>query len=735
MLVIKRDGRKKEFESIKIVRAVEGAMLEMVSKGHWSMQDFEANAYIASEIAENVINLLEDVEEVDVETIQDMVEVELEGYDRVCSTLYRSYRDERTRSRNLKDNFKIKAEIIDKFSDRASNGNLNENTFSGKENRILEDKLEEMALSEMPIEHAIKHLLREVYDHDLNKWAMGVHNCLQHDIEACLHEGAEVGQGDIRPTNRFSTAMQLIPVYLQIQSQCQFGGVSVPHFDYIMQPYVERLIGDKVRELYDYHGHEDMRDEVPMNLTLNQLEEEYDEEINHIIVKKVEQQIHQSCQALITNLVTLQSRPGGQTPFSSINTGANTSREGQMLNRILLEELDRGIGRKDITAIYPIVCWQTGAGVNLYERDPGFELTKFAIQVQSRRHYPTFVNLDWSELPKNDDWHYNHVRMGCRTGITRDINANSPEEEYAQVGRGNFAPVTLGLPIIAMRAKQEAGPEATEQDIWREFWNLLSEDMEIAKDNLLLRYDKAIHNPVSVAPAMYLNPVGIDTKDAKTPEDFLKHCTLAIGHCGLYEAYEIITGRKFYDTDEDLDRAVEVIQFIDTTNKKYTEKYHLNFSSYATPAESLVTKIMTSLKENYGYQSDRKFVTNSFHVPVWESISPFRKIDIESRFSKLANGGSIFHCEIDGETCNVTACLKVLQYAMEKNIPYFRFSHKTCTCRDCGYKVETYMPICRHCGSENVEVLTTITGYLTNELANMNFGKRDEVLSRVILPE
>lgn len=388
MLITKRDGRRKEYDANKIAAAIEGAMLEMVSKGHWTMQDFKAKNYIALEISENITSVLEGMEDVDVETIQDMVEVELEGYDRVCSTLYRSYRDERTRNRNAKDNFKIKEEIIDKFSDRASNGNLNENTFSGKENRILEDKMEEMALSEMPVEHAIKHLLREAYDHDLNKWSMGVHNCLQHDIEACLREGAEVGQGDIKPTHRFSTAMQLIPVYLQIQSQCQFGGISVPHFDYIMQPYVEGLIGDKVREMYDYHGYGEQRDEVPEKLTLDQLEQEYDQEITSIIIKKVKHQIHQSCQALITNLVTLQSRPGGQTPFSSINTGANISREGQLLNRILLEELDNGIGRKNITAIYPILCYQTGAGVNLYEGDPGFALTKYAIQVQSRRHFP-----------------------------------------------------------------------------------------------------------------------------------------------------------------------------------------------------------------------------------------------------------------------------------------------------------------------------------------------------------
>ena len=310
--------------------------------------------------------------------------------------------------------------------------------------------------------------------------------------------------------------------------------------------------------------------------------------------------------------------------------------------------------------------------------------------------------------------------------MTRDINANSSEEEYRQVGRGNFAPHTLCLPIIASKVKLQGGGLG-------EFYDLLLEDIEIAKDSLLERYEIAKANSVSIAPTMYGSSYGIGTRDAETPEDFLKHCTFAIGFVGLYEAYEILTGRKFYDTEEDLEEAVKIVSTINDKAKEYTEKYHLNFSSYGTPAESLVTKVMTTLKEVYGYQSDRDYVTNSFHVPVWEKMSIFRKIDIESRFSELAPGGSIFHCEIDSVTTNVEASVKILQYAMEKNIPYFRFSHKTCTCVDCGYVLQAQFDVCPECGSTNVEMLATVTGYLVSELKRMNFGKQDEILHRCVL--
>lgn len=712
MKIIKRDGLTQEFREDKIYRAVFLALQEV------NEDNVER---VSAEITNKIHDELIDRKEVTVDEIHHMVENLLEEYSRIASTAYRVYRDNRDAQREKKRLLDIDRKIIGGYSDRASNGNVDENSFGGKKGLVLENEMEAISLNKMSPIFAKKHLDRESYVHDLNEYATGMPNCLQLDIESLLNEGAGVGQGDLRPTKRFSTAMQLIPVYIQIQSQSQFGGASVPHIDFILQPYIESLIAEKLNEVLEVYGNSYIGKQV----TLEELDKLTNNWTYDIVMRRVENQIHQSCQALITNLVTLQTR-GTQTPFSSLNFGGNVSPEALLFNNILLEEMDRGIGRKNKTAIFPILVYYTRKDLNLYEGTPGYELTIKAIEVQGRRHFPTFANGDWSVMPKSDNWRNWHVRMGCRSSITSDINANSEDEKYRQVGRGNFAPHTLCLPIIAMKVKKQGGGLT-------EFYDLLLEDIEITKDSLLERYQIALNNKVSIAPTMYGSSYGIGTRDAETPEDFLKHSTLAIGFVGLYEAYEILTNKKFYDTDEDLDEAVNIVKTIHDKAMEYTKKYHLNFSCYATPSESLVTKVMSTLKDVYGYKSERDFVTNSCHVPVWEKMSIFKKIDIESRFSEITTGGSIFHCEIDSTTTNVEASLKILQYAMEKNIPYFRFSHKTCTCKNCGYVLEAVFDKCPECGGEEVEILATVTGYLVSELKRLNYGKRDEVMKREVL--
>ncbi len=710
--VIKRDGTEQNFREDKIYRAVYLALQEV---------DTENIEKISAEITNKIHEMTIDKDEISVDEVHHLVENLLEEYSRVASTAYRVYRDNRDAQRDKKRLLEIDKKILGGYSDRASNGNVDENTFGGKNSLILEKEMEGISLNKMQPTFAKKHLDREIYIHDLNNFANGMHNCLNVDIESLLNEGAGVGQGDLRPTKRFSTAMQLIPVYIQIQSQSQYGGAGVPHIDFILQPYIERLIAEKLNDVLEVYGNQYAKEQV----TLGKLKELTNAWTYDIVIRRVKKQIHESCQALITNLVTLQTR-GTQTPFSSINFGGNVSPEGLLFNNILLEEIDRGIGRKNKTAIFPILVYYTRKDLNLYEGTPGFELTKKAIEVQGRRHYPTFCNGDWSMIPRSNNWRNWHVRMGCRTSITSDINANSEDEKYRQVGRGNFAPHTLCLPIIAMKVKRSGGG-------LKEFYNKLLEDIEMAKDSLLERYEIAKANNISIAPTMYGSSYGIDIRDAKKPEDFLRHCTFAIGFVGLYEAYEILTNKKFYDTEEDLNEAVNIIKTIHDKAIEYTNKYHLNFSCYGSPSESLATKVMATLKDVYGYESERDFVTNSCHVPVWEKMSIFKKIDVESRFSEIATGGSIFHCEIDATTTNMTANLKILQYAMEKNIPYFRFSHKTCTCKKCGYTLEAVFDKCPECGCEDVEILTTITGYLVSELRRMNRGKQSEIKNRAIL--
>lgn len=407
MKILKRDGRIESYDEIRVWKAVAKALESVGVDGLTLVTQADL---VCTRVEEEITPM--DKYAISVEEIHDIVQKELKNINYEAGLSYQKYREQRNIARESQRLTNLDENVLNKHSDRASNGNVDENSFGGKEGLILEGEMEAIALNKMNILFSTKHRDREIYIHDLNKYAFGMHNCLVLDAESLLNEGANVGQGDLRPTKRFSTAMQLIPVYIQIQSMSMFGGCATGHLDFIMQPYIERLIADKYVEVVEVTSGERLNIE---KMTIHDLFDSYDDQegsfLCNLIMKRVEEQIHQSCQALITNLVTLQTR-GTQTPFSSINFGGNVSKEGQMFNRILLEEMDRGIGRKNKTAIFPILCYYTRSDLNLYEGTPGYDLTIKAIEVQGRRHFPTFVNGDWTLIPPSDDYRNWHCRMG-----------------------------------------------------------------------------------------------------------------------------------------------------------------------------------------------------------------------------------------------------------------------------------------------------------------------------------
>lgn len=322
----------------------------------------------------------------------------------------------------------------------------------------------------------------------------------------------------------------------------------------------------------------------------------------------------------------------------------------------------------------------------------------------------------------------------CRTSLAFDINANCPEEAYEQKGRGNLAPHTLGLPIIALRSKKIQEKEGG--DLIEIFLREFDKDLQEAKESLDIRYKIMVKQPPSCARFMYENNTILDgEKCVDTVEPALKHCSLAIGYVGVAEMCKVLFGKYHNEDDKVLEFAVDLIKRMKKFCDNATQKEHRNYSVYATPAESLCQKVAKAIKDNYGViegVSDREYVTNSHHVPVWIDINPFKKVDIESKFATLATGGFIFHYEVDGTNVNIKALTKVINYALDNDIPYMRLSHKTCTCLDCGYKKEAFMEKCEECGSENIELLSTITGYLTVSVNRMNKGKQQEVMDRVI---
>lgn len=349
--------------------------------------------------------------------------------------------------------------------------------------------------------------------------------------------------------------------------------------------------------------------------------------------------------------------------------------------------------------------------------------------------------------------------MGCRTQNGADINAKESFKKNIKSiinngvlydsfisaaqkdGRGNICPVTIIMPTLAMESKENikylakvSNSEESEYDLIEIFMDLLDRKIHEAKDMLLERFEWICSQPMESAKFMYEN----GTMEGYVPEEgirsALKHGTLALGQLGLAETLQILIG-KDHTTEEGMELAKRIEGLFKQRCAEFKEEYKLNFGVYYTPAENLCYTAMKKFKDKYGTipnVSDKQFFTNSIHVPVWKEITPFEKIDIESQLTGYSSAGCITYVELDS-TCknNLEALEEIVNYAMDKDIPYFAINVPNDTCLDCGYCGE-FNDHCPMCGSENIQQLRRVTGYLTGDYKSaFNKGKQQETEMRV----
>ena len=397
-----------------------------------------------------------------------------------------------------------------------------------------------------------------------------------------------------------------------------------------------------------------------------------------------------------------------------------------MVIKALLEKSIEGVGRIHKTPIFPCGIFQCMKGVNRKEGEPNYDLFKLALKSTSLRLYPNYANCDWSGnagYDKNDPKTY-FSTMGCRTANGADINAEEGVNPQTKDGRGNICPVTIILPTLAMEA---------DGDIDR-FMEILEEAINDSKDQLIERFEWICSQSPESAKFMYENNTMLGYKPEEGIRSALKHGTLAIGQLGLAETLQILIGKN-QTTTEGLELARKIEALFQMKCKEFKAKYKLNFGVYFSPSENLCYTAMKKFKAKYGEipnVSDREYFTNSMHVPVWEKIGPFDKIDIESQLTGYSSAGCITYIELDGGGKNNLKALETLvNYAMDKDIPYFAINVPNDTCLDCGFTGE-FNDKCPICGSTNIQQLRRVTGYLTGDYTTaFNKGKQAEVKDRV----
>lgn len=731
MQVIKRDGRIVLFDKTKIEHAILKAFQERDNK-------VTDNAIqIADKIAEEIANCKK--ERLSINEIQTLIEKKLMSSKRkdvaVAYIEYRFFRD-KERERNSKL-FQDVWEKLSATNVQNQNANVDEKSFGGRIGEATSTMMKAYALKYCMSDMARKnHENNEIYTHDLDHFIIGDHNCLSIPFDNLLAKGFNTRQTDVRPAQSVSTAFQLIAVIFQLQSLMQFGGVAATHIDWTMVPYVRKSFSKHFKDGIKYIlGDEKYVKNVPKELSFDDKEANCREnrKVYEYAYDMTKKEIYQAVEGMYHNLNTLQSRSGNQLPFTSINYGTCTLPEGKMVTRAILEVSIKGVGKLHRTPIFPCGIFQCMKGVNRKPGEPNYDLFKLALKSTAKRLYPNYVNVDWSVnvgYDRNDPRTYTST-MGCRTYNGYDINGLGQLKD----GRGNLCPVTIIMPTLAMEAREIVTYNTDlNLDLTNVFLELLDTKIHEARDILLERFEHMCNQSADSAKFMYENNVIAGYIPEEGVRSALKHGTLVIGQLGLAETLQILVGCDQTEA-KGMELAKKIEKLFQERCKQFKEEYKLNFGVYFTPAENLCYTAMKKFREKYGIipnVSENDFFTNSTHVPVWKDITATEKIDIEAELSSYSSAGCIVYVELSSSARNNTEALEQLvNYAMDKDIPYFAINVPNDTCLDCGY-CDEFNDCCPVCGSKNIQQLRRVTGYLTGDYKTaFNLGKQHETEKRI----
>lgn len=690
LYVVKRDGRKVEFNTDKIRNAIKKASNEVGE----SLKESEVLICI-----QRVIKYIEESqkEKVSVEEVQNLVEKALvdSGHTNI-EKAYSAYRRERTRVRDIKSDLMKVIKKIGVETDR-DNANVG-NNFSSKLLRIASESNKWHNLYNMPKHLAKAHELGELYFHDLDSYNLTT-NCLHIPTGEVLSRGFNTGYGTIKAPKRIETAAELSCILLQSTQNDMFGGQSHPDFDNDMVQFVEPTRNEIREELLEL-GIEEKR-------------------LDDLVEKKLRSRIHQAMQGVVYNLNTMHSRAGSQVPFSSVNLGIPNSNDAALICEIFLREYEKGLGKGE-QPIFPNIIFRVKKGVNREQDDPYYYLFKIACEVASKRMNPTFMNIDADFNKEYYDKGYIPATMGCRTYLMKNVNG-----EPGCKGRGNIAPITINLPRIGIEANKDIN----------KFFEILQNRLTLAKEALLHRY--SILKKLKVKDLPFVAGQGLmrgseDLMPDDSIEPILKQGTWAIGFIGLAETLYALIGSHNGETDEARNLGLKIIKFIRGYTDKLVEETQLNWSCYATPAEGLSGKFIKKDKKIYGVikgVTDKEYYTNSFHIPVNYNISIKDKIDIEAPYHKLCNAGHISYIELD-DSPSPEVIMEIINYAYKRtNISYIGINFHIRYCKECGTSIENNLNSCPKCNSKNIQGISRVTGYLSLD-ERFGPGKYEERLDR-----
>lgn len=702
MLVEKRDGTIVDFDQEKIRNAVYKA------GGTMTDEDSAIMLVLRSQIR--------DGKAMKISQIQELVEESLMKTNPTVARAYIEYRHDRdiAREQNGKLFRDIKG-LMTLSNKELTNENANKDSrvFPTKRDLLAGIVSKHMARNHILPKHIVAaHDSGDIHYHDLDYSPFTPYtNCCLVDLKGMLENGFKMGNADIEPPKSIGVATALMAqITAQIASH-QYGGTTFANVDQVLAPYVEMTYNKHFKDAVWYG--------VPKS--------------KQYAMEKTEKDVFDAFQSYEYEVNTLHTA-NGQTPFVTITFGMGTGWRERMIQKAILKNRIRGLGKKGITPVFPKLVMFMEKGINLNPEDRNYDIKKLALECASKRMYPDIISaannrrITGSSIPVSP--------MGCRSflSVWNDEHGNEILD-----GRNNLGVVTINLPRIAIEAEAQEDEDAHDA-----FWRILDERLELCFEALMTRIDSLRGVKASVAPILYTEGAfGVRLKPDDEILELFKNgrSSISLGYIGLHETLLMFgSGLHPFDRIGSQKLGRLIIEYLRAATEAWKKKTGFGFSLYSTPAESLCHRFCKLDFEKFGSIkgiTDKGWYTNSFHLDVDRKVTPFEKIDYEADYHYIATAGHISYVEFPDMKNNLEALEKVWDYAMDK-LDYFGTNLPVDKCFECGSDDE-FKPTedgfhCTHCGNhdpEKMNVTRRTCGYLGAAERPMNKGKQNEIIHRV----
>ena len=703
--VVKRDGRRVNFDVDKIYKALVKAACEVTSMS--PLLEAKLEGITEKIVAEITHRFSQDVK---IYEIQNIVEHELlNANEYAIAKAYISYRTQRDfdRSQATDINFTIDKLLNKDQTVVNENANKDSDVFNTQRDLTAGIVGKSIGLKMLPPHVANAHQKGDIHYHDLDYSPYTpMTNCCLIDFKGMLKNGFKIGNAEVESPKSIQTATAQISQIIANVASSQYGGCSADRIDEVLAPYAELNYEKHLRDAKDW--------------VLADKRADYAWE-------KTKKDIYDAMQSLEYEINTLFTS-NGQTPFTSLGFGLGTNRFEREIQKSILNIRIMGLGSEHRTAIFPKLIFTLKRGLNLEPGSPNYDIKQLALECATKRMYPDVLSYD-KIIDLTGSF---KVPMGCRSFLQGWKDENGQE---VNSGRMNLGVVTVNLPRIALEAEGDKD----------KFWSLFAERMAIAKDALVYRVERTKEATPANAPILYqYGAFGKRLGKYDQVDQLFTHrrATVSLGYIGLYEVATAFYGGEWEDNPEAKEFTVDIVKEMKRLVGEWSDEYDYHFSVYSTPSESLTDRFCRLDTEKFGLVpdiTDKEYYTNSFHYDVRKNPTPFEKLDFEKIYPEVgASGGFIHYCEYPVLQQNPKALEAVWDYAYDR-VGYLGTNTPIDRCYKCDFEGD-FTPTergftCPNCGNSDpktVDVVKRTCGYLGNPQARpMVNGRHKEISARV----